>query len=212
MFFAIKTLKMRTTIIIIGLVFCIQARAQEIPELPIKNDYVFYVFEHKLDNSKKCISLYNNDPTFITNIVQKTISLSTEVTGKPSGIHFTNLSEGILKCVDTISTISSIGLPEKLPQTIFGVYKSGFVSVKVDIIFLDKNNYKITFKAFTCSLMGKDMNLTAVDLEEFYSKFKDNSKKTKYDIEVFARIDNAVKGIDKLILESFKKAYQTDEL
>lgn len=194
------------------LLFCKISLAQDIPEIPMKSDYVYYAFDHKIDNTKKCISFYNNDLTFLTNMAQKTFSLSTEVTGNPNDIHFSNFSGGILKCTDTISTIAYIVLPEKLPQTIFGDYKSGFVSVKVDIILIDKNNYKITFKAFTCSLMGKDMNLTAVDLEEFYSKFKENSKKTKYDIEVFTRIDNAVKGIDKLILESFKKAYQTDEL
>jgi hypothetical protein len=203
---------MKITMLFVSLLSCINVFAQDVPELPIKNDYVYYVFDHKLDNTKKCISFYNNDPTFMTNIVQKTLSLSTEVTGKPNDIRFSSFSGEILKCTDTISTIAYIVLPEKLPQTIFGDYKSGFVTVKVDIILIDKNNYKITFKAFTCSLMGKDMNLTAVDLEEFYSKFKENSKKTKYDIEVFTRIDNAVKGIDKLILESFKKAYQTDEL
>lgn len=194
------------------LLSCINAFAQDVPELPIKNDYVYYVFDHKLDNTKKCISFYNNDLTFITNMTQKTVSLSTEVTGNYNDIHFSNFSGGFLKCTDTISTIAYIVLPEKIPQTIFGDYKSGFVSVKINVVFLDKNNYKMTFKAFTCSLMGKDMNLTAVDLEEFYLKFKENSKKTKYEIEVFTRIDNAVKGIDKLILESFKKAYQTDEL
>lgn len=204
---------MKITMLLIGLLSCINAFAQDVPELPIKNDYVYYVFDHKLDNTKKCLSYYHNNGSFQTNYLPKTFNLSSELSNgaRPDLIMIFFNGFPPLDCSDTLTGNCVIQLPTKLPS-IFGDYKSGHVTVTADIIFLDKNSYKITFKAFTCMVSGQDFVLQSVDLEDFYKKFKENNKKSKYDIAVFTLIDNAVKGIDKVIFESFKKAYQTDEL
>jgi len=209
---------MKISSLIIGSVLCIQSIAQEIPELPMKNDYVYYAFEHNMDNSKRCLSYYHIQGTFITNVVQKTFSLASKLKSDPSTFEVQLGDDVLIGCSDTLNSgFFSFSLPEKLPQTIFGNYKTGFLTATVNIIFLNKNSYKLTFKAFTCTFVdvryinGEQENST-IDLETFYNTFKSKTKKAKYEIEIFNLIDNAVKGVDNLILESFKKAYETDEL
>ena len=45
------------------IVFYNTLAAQELPEIPLKNGMAYYVFEHKLDNTKKCLSNYFNGYT-----------------------------------------------------------------------------------------------------------------------------------------------------
>jgi hypothetical protein len=208
---------MKSTILLITLLFCINTNAQEAPELPMKNGYVYYEFNHDLNNSKRCLSYYNSNETFAVNTLNKLMALGSELKDDPNAIDFQFFNgDVLLGCSDTLSGTFSLDLPEKLPLTVFGHMKSGIVTAKIDIFFINKNSYKVTFKGFTCLLLEYDgmtsEDYTSVDLETFYNTFISKSKKTKYEIEIFSLIDNAVKGVDKLILESFKKAYETDEL
>jgi hypothetical protein len=115
-------------------------------------------------------------------------------------------------CSDTTSATLMLKLPTRINQSvIWGSFNAGSINATVSIIHVDKNNYNLIFKAFVCTLFGDGGTLETIDLEEFYSKFYE-SKKSKYDRLVLNRIDNAVRGIDKIILESFEKAYETDEL
>ena len=41
------------------LLFCKISLAQDIPEIPMKNDLVYYEFKHTLKNTGICISKYN---------------------------------------------------------------------------------------------------------------------------------------------------------
>jgi hypothetical protein len=145
------------------------------------------------------------------------MALSSELKDDPNAIDFQFFNADVLSgCSDTLSGTFSLDLPEKLPLTVFGHMKAGIVTAKIDIFFINKNSYKVTFKGFTCLVLEYDglttMDEASVDLETFYNTFNSNTKKTKYEIAVFNLIDSAVKGVDKLILESFKKAYETDEL
>jgi hypothetical protein len=206
---------MKSTILLITLLFCINTNAQEAPELPMKNGYVYYAFNHDLNNSKRCLSYYHNEQTFITNVTEKAFALSTQLENIDQTLDVQFNEDVELNCSDTLTVSFNMGLPEKLPITIFGQYKTGLLTAKINIVFINKNAYKLTFKAFTCTffnLSGEDMDANSVDLETFYNTFISNTKKTKYEIAVFNLINNAVKGVDKLILESFKKAYETDEL
>jgi hypothetical protein len=187
--------------------------AQEVTELPMKNSYVYYAFEHNLENTKRCLSYYHNQGTFITNVVEKTFSLASKLKSDYSTFEVQLEDDVLIGCSDTLNLrLFSFSLPEKLPQTIFGNYKSGFLTATVNIIFTDKNSYKLTFKAFSCTFLESGEGFKSVDLETFYNTFNSKTKKSKYEIEIFSLIDNAVKGVDNLILESFKKAYETDEL
>ena len=207
---------MKSTILLITLLLCINTNAQEVTELPMKNGYVYYEFNHDLQNSKRCLSYYTIDETFITNVTQKTSALSSQLEINGDGILEVHFNEDVvLNCSDTLTVAFNMDFPEKLPITVFGHYKVGFLTAKINIVFINKNTYKLNFKAFTCTfldLSGEDLDETSVDLETFYNTFNSNTKKTKYEIAVFNLVDSAVKGVDKLIHESFKKAYQTDEL
>jgi hypothetical protein len=189
----------------------------------MKSDYVYYAFDHKLDNTKKCLSYYptnqNNTAnfTFNTTLQQKSFSLSSDLCAESNDINDASLitiifQDRAFNCSDTSTATVLLKLPTRINQSIiWGSYKSGSITASMQIVYVDKNNYKLIFKAFVCTLYGDGGKVETIDLEEFYSKFQE-SKKSKYDILVLNRIDKAVKGIDKIILESFKKAYQTDEL
>jgi hypothetical protein len=217
---------MKPKMLLFGLISCFRAFSQDIPELPMKNDYVYYEFEHKLDNSKKCLSYYpsnqNNTSnfTFNTTLQQKTFSLSSDLCAESNDINdlalisliFQDRALTATNCSDTTTAILMLKLPNRINQSIiWGFYKAGSVTANVQLVYVDKNNYKLIFKAFICTLYEDVGKVKTIDLEEFYSKFQE-SKKSKYDRLVLNRIENAIKGIDKIIWESFKKAYETDEL
>lgn len=227
MFISTKPFKMKTTILFIYLLSCINAFAQDLPEIPMKNERVYYSFNHKLENSKYCLSKYYNT-NFMISLNKKIMNLASIKSGeKPAldiGVYTIKISQGFkngntyaqnnLNCKDTaISNINfnSIVFPTGKKENI----SNRKLTFSVETVFLDKNNYTLIFKGFILQesyLKGRALVTDEIKLEDRYNEISSKAEKTKAEISFIEEMNNILIEIDKFHKEVFEQLYSTDEL
>jgi hypothetical protein len=203
--------------------------AQETPEIPMKNDLVFYEFNQTLKNEKQCISQYG----IATNLglAPKVMSVmsanktfndyvysfgASALNGKLK-LNCTDTMQGMIQIIipptkSIISSASAVGLVRDLikPKII-----QHNVTAAVEVLFLSKNKYTLKFKNFqynVTTMKGGKGITQQIPLGEFYQEFLKTDKKTKFQIEIFNAINYYVNSSNELLLESLTQLYQADEL
>lgn len=134
--------------------------AQKIIEIPLKKGMANYVFEHKLDNTMKCLSSYVDCPLTVASITP----FQQKIITKTNNFSFTN-SDNLnlqcfilferrlkdLKCIDTlkysstnltINLLSSSWNPSFLKKKATG----NKLTANISFVFLSKNEYKLIIK------------------------------------------------------------------
>ena len=199
--------------------------AQELPEIPMKNGMAYYVFEHKLDNTKYCLSKYISGYT----IHQKTSDYAYQFTLKNSGIYKQlNLNIFVfnvrtLKCNDTINLTSGFILSKSgdifwRPAIIELLRKKTMgseINAQIEIIFLSKTEYKLVFKGLQYKINWMQRMKPGFDIYnigELYEQTKTSGKITKSDIKFFENLNFYMKSADEIILKALTETYRADEL
>ncbi len=202
-------------------------KAQELPELPMKNGMAYYTFEHKLDN-KECLAKYFSiESSMNTKIVTYCSQLTLQKSGTYKKSLFNlfiprKLANGT-KCLDTLKSnpgfsLSTIGGLMWRPMIIEFVRKKAVqsdIKAQIDIIFISKNQYKLVFKDLTYHIYWAQGTKNGIDIHnigELYQKTKDSGKIDKSDIKFFEDLDFFIKSADEIILKSLTETYKAAEL
>jgi hypothetical protein len=192
-------------------------------EIPVKNDMIYYSFEHKMNNTKKCIGKYWKDGAYLQ-LVKRTQDIATAKNKKwstksppyfMSVIHGTGFEDTCLFVNKGIGLNGfSITLPVDYKGTnLLNLGKKKLTSMKivakVSIEFTSTNEYKLVAKGFECEIAyseGNQGRLETIAMEEMY---KNNENKSD---QLFSDLDYFVRGWDNLILEILEKAIKVDNL
>lgn len=212
--------------------------AQELPSIPLKNGFAYYTFEHKLDNTAKCLSYYFDGPP------TKQLALYEKLGGKTSefstnsrklskqgilGYFLFGSSANIreyhnLNCNDTLMSKTmnfqvSMNGEFKMNLGGFELFRKKLVgqslTANINIVFINKNEYKLIIKDVVYAGMwmkGAKIMTESYKLGELYTKAKESESIDKETIKFFSFMDMLIKKADQLILESLTDTYMADEL
>jgi hypothetical protein len=227
---------MKNTLLFYILIFQIcKLYAQELPEIPMKNGMAYYVFQHKLDNSAKCLSSYFDTPSPLQlPLYQKIGNLTNEYTieakknGKKGILNYSMMQFIMnsrqlktLKCNDTLkngATSLDVILNGELlwrPAFIELLRKKitrQNISANISVVFISKNEYKLIIKDIQYSvswMKGTQQGFDIYKLGEYYEKA---DKTDKESIKFFGFVDMIIKSADEIILKALTDTYQADEL
>lgn len=224
--------------LILILIISTSISAQEIPEIKMKNDQVYYEFKHLLKNEKTCLSSFYveaNIKTLSKNASVKTAnkSFSNYVYIFQTGGSLKGLMRGTkltfkADCIDTVAmggpTFSINILTEYKFLTpasaLINLVKvktfSHSITAMVEVIFISKNEYILKFKDFQYNIRtGRDFQSsveTQIPLGEVYKEFLNTEKKSKQAIEIFNAVNYFVNSSDEIYLKSLTECYKADEL
>jgi hypothetical protein len=203
--------------------------SQELPEIPMKNGMAYYTFEHKLDNTKNCLSKY----FFGYPIYKNTSDYANQFTTKSSGIYksvilniyFNGLIFNVPKCNDTLKIIPGFTLTKSgeifwRPVIIELLRKKttgSEINAQIEIIFLSKTEYKLIFKGLQYKIswtqgIGNKNGIDIYNIGELYEKTKASGKITKSDIKFFENLNLYTKTVDEIILKALTELYKADDL
>jgi hypothetical protein len=202
-------------------------KGQELPEVPLKNGMAYYVFEHKLDNTAKCLSSYVDAPLAGNTL----LPFHEKIIKKASNFSFSNLKTSCiillqrklvsLKCQDTLKySASNVTINEFTnkwkPTFIVKKIASSKITANISFVFLSKNEYKLIIKDIVYT-GGETVSMGKVEFHDYkfgesYQTVKKSDKISKGDITFFNDIDSIIKEIDKIILEALTDTYTADEL
>lgn len=217
---------MKKLILISILFFCVTTTfAQELPEIPMKNGMVYFSFEHKLDNTKKCISQYINTPEFLQKKGSYLYQFVFKKVKKPERTTF-GLNTPInfnTKCNDTIKNASGFSLSEIggdlwrpiIIELLRKKIRLTEITAQIEVVFLSKTEYKLVFKDLTYKISWSQGIKNGIDIHkigELYEKTKALGKITKSDIKFFEKLNFFMQAADEIILKALTDAYQADEL
>lgn len=212
--------------------------AQEMPNIPLKNEFAYYTFEHKLDNTAKCISSYFDAPppkqlAFYEKLGGKTgeFVANSKKLGKQGilGYFLFGMSANIreyhsLNCNDTLMSKTmnfqvSLNGEYKMNLGGFELFRKKLVeqslTANINIVFINKNEYKLIIKDIVYGGMwlklGSPMG-ESYKFGELYTKAKESESIDKETIKFFSFMDMLIKKADQLILEALTDTYMVDEL
>ena len=222
------------TLLFVNLIFT--TFAQELPEVPLKNGMAYYRFEHKLENTTNCLSLYfsNNNfkdlsrvQTTRNKIIQYTQQLNTKSKNPYKSQIITllvNSDQLSLDCLDTMKCVNGFTLNKPMdilwrPMVIEVIRKKIIihkVTATVVVVFTSKNEYSVIFKDVNYTINWiQGMTNTGMDIYEvgeLYEKIKSSGKVTKEDIKFYEDLNFFINSADELILKALTESYQVDEL
>jgi hypothetical protein len=211
---------------LILLCFCYISFSQSLPELPLKNDKIYYVFESTFKNQKYCLGKF---PLNKLN-EQTSIRMGEKLEGRfnklydPKDISSLLIGGAARKCNDTLSKgqyqlIIPGGL-KYVDLTIIGLI-SGYVKkralttqIKGDatLIFKSNNQYELKIKSLMLKINYMDGSETNVDLSEYYLYLKKKAKISKTQIKLFNDLDEILKINNQALTDSFNFIIQNEEL
>jgi hypothetical protein len=212
------------------LFFCVTTTfAQELPEIPMKNGIIYYVFEHKLENKKRCLSDYfkpNKTQLVCYNKISNNL------------VNFNNVSENQKKgalaisigasindlCIDSLISFNTFfilttkhwGWSPIILTTIFSKKQVKTISATPILNFTSKNEYQLILKDITIkennysAYSKNEMSFQSVN--ELYHQVISSVKISKEDMKFFENLNYFIKSADEIILKSLTDTYQADEL
>jgi hypothetical protein len=212
------------------LLFCNISFGQELPEIPMKNDIIYYSFLSKHTNQKKCLSKYLKEESYEEINSQTSIKLGEKLKGKYDKIYdpkdlvtlYFNPISG-LNCVDTSKGGFAFGIPKGtslFDMTIIGLV-SGMVQpkpymsiIKAEAILIcsSKNEYELRFKKFMLEQMYPDGSSSNINLSEYYLALKNKEKLNKKEVNLFLDLEYVLKISIEALWESFNFIIENDEL
>jgi hypothetical protein len=218
--------------LILILIISTSISAQDLPNIPIKNGMVFYSFDHKLDNTAKCLSSYIDGPMqrvgLITSIQNKLLLVGEKIFKEDKNIYSYSLTLTRklldLNCQDTFNCQSNalnimfqpnFKTPQGIVDLITGKSVVKNLTASITIVFISKNEYILKIKDIVYSISWTKGSKSGVDifnLGEYYEKVKSSGELKNDDIKFFSFIDEIMKTTDKVILSAITDTYKADEL
>lgn len=202
-------------------------KSQVTTEIQMKNGMVYYTFNNKLENTKKCLSTYF-EPKNYGEILKKTLAKSQETsTNKSKPFFDKNYTLQVIvghvkgKCNDTtIGGTIKIGLPVKVkPTRLYNLKKQKIIShnveAKIEIVFLSKSEYIVKLKGFTYNTTTMNAYKSETGehpLGEMYQDYLSDEDKSKDQTNLYKDINLMVNEADRIIRESIMEMYKVDEL
>lgn len=228
---------MKSTILLIALLFSVNTNAQDLPNFLMKGKYIYFLFDNvKLDNSKKCLSSYVDES------IQTACEVKCEeINGKhkkKNAFYFGDIEAYAnamimnypAKCQDTAQINGLIMIPIKknlsqitgistIPGLIVQYNSKNLVNQALqfsgEIIFTSKNEYFIKFKGFklinTYTEKSEEI-IEELELGELYNAVKSSENPKKNEIDFFIEFNQIVDELNTMFNEVIKEAYETDEL
>lgn len=202
--------------------------AQELPNIPLKNGFAYYTFEHDLDNSKNCISKYFSIQSSLNT---KVVNYCSQLTMQRSGAYKKTLFNLAIpryfaaetKCQDTLKgnstfSVTTVGGLMWRPVIIEFLRKKAIqsdIKAQIEVIFISKTKYKLIIKDLTYSINWVQGTKNGIDIHnigELYQQTKDSGKIDKSDIKFFEDLNFFIKSVDEIILKALTETYKADEL
>jgi hypothetical protein len=196
---------------LILLCFSYMSFSQSLPELPMKRDKIYYVFEDTFSNKKSCLGNYlKNDLAEIyeelgNNLIKKfkdkSYKIDKRFMSEECPVSF-GLGRVSLGCMDTILNgfiqyrmpTESLNFFDLTPiGLISGSWRKktlyGTLTAEVDIIFKSFNTLELHFKSFKLELMYMDNTEEHVNLSEQYLAIKNKDKISNKELQLFIFLD-----------------------
>ena len=216
------------------LLFCNVSFSQELPDIPMKNNLIYYNLRNKHNNQKQCLAklLHTTGLNDDYNIgIQKRIHEKQKekfyINNSAELVQFklSNWSRNgrVAKgdCFDTLTgdfsfnLVGGIGYFDMLGAA-YGIGKSKPISktitAEVTIVFISKNEYEMRFKKFMLNKFYMDATTTNLSLSEYYLDLKNNDKITKKEAKFFLEFDDLIKICNEACWEELKFLIENDEL
>jgi hypothetical protein len=203
---------------LIFLSFCNILISQLLPELPLKRDKIYYVFEDTFSNKKSCLGNYlKNDLAEIyeelgNNLIKKfkdkSYKIDKRFMSEECPVSF-GLGRISLGCMDTIldgfiqyrMPTESLNFFDLTPiGLISGSWRKktlyGTLTAEVELIFKSFNTLELHFKRFKLELMYMDYSEEHVNLSEQYMALKSKDKISNKEVQLFIFLDELLNLIN----------------
>ena len=200
--------------------------SQVLPELPMKNDKIYYVFESSFKNQKNCLGKYSLRELYF----QSRMRMGEKLIGRynksydPKDISSLIIGGVPRHCNDTLlngkyQLIIPGGL-KFVDLTIIG-YLSGSGKKRANIseikgdailIFKSNNDYELRIKSLFYHITHMDMSETNIDLSKYYLELKKKTKVSKNQAKLFNELDEILKHHNQALTESFQYIIENEEL
>ena len=212
--------------------------SQELPEIPMKNGMAYYIFEHKLDNTNKCLSYYfdgspmkqlalyeklgkkTNEYTINSKKIGKQGILGYFLFGNSANIreyHYLNCNDTLMS--KTMNFQVTMNGENKMNLGGFELFRKKLIqqslTANINIVFINKNEYKLIIKDIDYGgiwIKGAKPMVESIKFGELYTKAKESETIDKETIKFFSFMDMLIKKSDQFILEALTDAYMADEL
>lgn len=200
--------------------------SQVLPELPMKNDKIYYVFETNFKNQKYCLGKYP-----LNNLnEQLSIRMGEKLKGRynksidPKDISSLLIAGLPRHCKDTLSNgIYQLIIPggiKFVDLTIIGLLsgsgkKRALMSeIKGDVtlIFKSNNQYELRIKSLIYRTTHMDMTETNIDLSKYYLELKKKTQVSKNQAKLFYELDEILKLNNQALTESIQYIIENQEL
>lgn len=208
--------------------------SQEIslPELPMKDSKIYFVFKTTLDNEKKCIKEYHflASKKFMDRMKQQMKGRYDKVYDNQGLVVFgaadkvNNYNSPKNSCTDTLETgLFSFIIPKTFnyfDYTVLGLVSNlskpkvmmSQITAEPYLIFNSKNQYELRFRKFMLKLTLMDGSTTELDLSKYYNELKNKEKLTKNDIQLFIELSEILELTNKVYSECLRFEYENEEL
>lgn len=226
---------MKTIVLIVALIFQLNIlHAQNLPEMPMKNGMIYYSFDHKLENPKKCITYYVSTYDMNSaNISSKVLNLSNQLTAKESGVKrlsfmmFPPLIAVPLntapECIDTIIKPLALIITQSgdimWRPAVIELFRKKVIGTQITAdmvtIFNSKDSYTLIVKNLTYKIQwskGLKNGYDIYNISEKYEELKNSGKITKKDIKFFEKLNFFIKSADEMLLKAITETYKGSDL
>lgn len=221
----------KAILLIINLLFFHYLNSQvEFPNLPSKENKIYYKINSTFQNKKKCLNQYLKDIDKLMND-----KIKEKIKGRYDKIYdneslvicgFSDKKSNFNKntCVDTTeSGIFQFIIPNNLNYfdlTLIGGVKNiikpkvimSIVTAEPMLVFSSKNTVEFRLRKFNMEQTFVDGSKKSIDLSEYYTKLKEKEKISKKEISLFIELDEIIKITNQSFQESLKFNYENEEL
>jgi hypothetical protein len=213
------------------LLFCKISLAQDIPEIPMKNDLVYYELKNTLQNEKQCLSQYHTSAMGKVGVKKQAIDQNQKFFKDVHYDIFMMPFIGKLKpaCKDTCtngvfmimipptsSIISSTSLFGLIRDLVKAKISEHNITASFEVIYLAKNEYILKFKDFQYNVTTMKANKIdrkeQIPLNELYNDLLNTEKKSKSQIEIFNAVNYFINASNEMFSKSLTELYRADEL
>lgn len=235
---------MKPIIVCFAFLICysIKVFSQQLPEVPLKDGYIFYEVKGQVNNKKKCLAesriaaitfyRHKNRLEKLNDRLQKSVPelLDQKKENFHIGINFED--EGkysderrkIINCIDSAEVTLGYWYNEKninyfdrhLIGVLLGTGKKKvsnvIIEARLKINFTSFNEYTINIRKFTMEVNFRDGNNQMQDFSKYYLEVKKKSKINKKEIKLFEDLNLIVNHLNKVILEKMNDEIQYLEM
>lgn len=220
--------------------YSIKVFSQQLPDVPLKDGYIFYEVNGQVNNKKKCLAESriaaitfwdrNNRLEKLNDRLQKSVPELLDQKKENFGIQFC-FTEGnynderrkIENCIDSAEVTLMYWYNKNInyfDRHLIGVLlgtgkkkvKNVLIEARLKIKFTSFNEYTINIRKFTMQVFFGDGNNQMQDFSKYYLEVKKKSKINKKEIKLFEDLNLIVNHLNKVILEKMNDEIQYLEM